>query len=542
MLGDINNPLVTKTELPLKKRDSVYCICSVCNKIFKTRYENTSFICRTCKGIHTKKEQGNLSLSEEAKCKISNALKKSWEIKIKNGENKVPKERLEKRKKTCLKKYGAEFPLQSKEIREKIQKTNIERYGFIIPTKNKDISIKISKAKKQANEKRKETCLQKYGVEFINRNDEIRHRARKKYSYDGLQFDSSWELYFYIYFKDLGKIINRESVKLEYNFNGETRYYFPDFEVDNKLYEIKSLFFFDENNNLINPYDNSLSELYKAKQNCMIKNNVDIITDISLYKDYVEKKYTKDFIKLFRNDLAFPYPYLENTDLGIIRHFHKSIYEASKKGQKSPLDAWQDKELVKQAALNRLKYVGACTPTDILNAFSVAKIASKISVFKPWFAKELIQTYLNDYDTIIDPFSGFSGRLIGSMNCNKHYIGYDINEKHVQESNEIIKYKNYKNCSVDTEDLINAPVRDYSKSNCCLFTCPPYGGKEHWNENNDEVEKTCDEWIDLCLKKHKNCKKYLFVVDKTEKYKKYIVQKIINKSHFGKNNEYIILI
>ena len=533
MLGDINNPLKTKTELPLKKRDSVYCVCSVCNKIFKTRYENTSFICRTCKGIQTKKEQGNLSLSEEAKCKISNALKKSWEIKIKNGENKVPKERLEKRKKTCLKKYGAEFPFQSKEIREKIQKTSIEKYGFITPTKNKDVSIKISKAKKQANEKRKKTCLKKYGVEFINKNDEIRHRARKKYSYDGLQFDSSWELYFYIYFKDLGKVVNRESVKLEYSFNGETRYYFPDFEINNKLYEIKSLFFFDENNNLINPYDSSLSELYKAKQNCMIKNNVNIITDISLYKDYVENKYTKDFIKLFKNDLAFPYPYLENTDLGIIRHFHKSIYEASKKGQKSPIEAWKDKELIKQAALNRLKYVGSCTPADILNAFSVVK---------PWIAKELIQTYLNDYDIIIDPFSGFSGRLIGSMNNNKKYIGYDINEKHVQESNEIIKYKNYKNCSVDTEDLISAPVRDYSKSNCCLFTCPPYGGKEHWNENNDEVEKSCDEWIDLCLEKHQNCKKYLFIVDKTEKYKNNIIKIITNKSHFGKNNEYIILI
>ena len=77
--------------------------------------------------------------------------------------------------------------------------------------------------------------------------------------------------------------------------------------------------------------------------------------------------------------------------------------------------------------------------------------------------------------------------------------------------------------------------------NTALFTCPPYGGKEHWNKNNDEVEMSCDEWIDICLDKYK-VNKYLFVVDKTEKYKNNIVETIENKSHFGTNYEYVILI
>ena len=75
--------------------------------------------------------------------------------------------------------------------------------------------------------------------------------------------------------------------------------------------------------------------------------------------------------------------------------------------------------------------------------------------------------------------------------------------------------------------------------NYAFFTCSPYEDKEIWNEN--EIIKSCDEWIDLCLKKHK-CKKYLFVVDKTEKYKNNIVEIIENKSHIGSNNEYVILI
>ena len=52
---------------------------------------------------------------------------------------------------------------------------------------------------------------------------------------------------------------------------------------------------------------------------------------------------------------------------------------------------------------------------------------------------------------------------------------------------------------------------------------------------------TCDDWIDLCLKQYK-CREYLFVVDKTEKYKANIVETIDNKSHFSKNKEYVIWI
>jgi len=53
--------------------------------------------------------------------------------------------------------------------------------------------------------------------------------------------------------------------------------------------------------------------------------------------------------------------------------------------------------------------------------------------------------------------------------------------------------------------------------------------------------KSCDEWIDLCLQRYK-CKRYLFVVDETEKYRDCVVDTIENRSHFGKNTELIIMI
>lgn len=58
---------------------------------------------------------------------------------------------------------------------------------------------------------------------------------------------------------------------------------------------------------------------------------------------------------------------------------------------------------------------------------------------------------------------------------------------------------------------------------------------------SNETEKSCDEWIDLCIEKHK-CDAYLFIVDKTEKYRDNIVETLTNKSHFGTNEEQIILL
>lgn len=199
-------------------------------------------------------------------------------------------------------------------------------------------------------------------------------------------------------------------------------------------------------------------------------------------------------------DAPFPYPnpdLSDESDIGLIRHFHKSLYGVS----------------------------------------------TKVSVFKPQLAEQLIKRYINDSDIIYDPFSGFSGRMLGAFNCGIQYFGFDINEDHVRESNEIIDYKKIGDmCEVKVQDLITTSPKDYTYlRGTALFTCPPYGGKEHWNENNDEIKKTCDEWISICLEKYK-CKKYLFVVDVTEKYKDFIIEELDSPSLWGKKKEKVILI
>ena len=75
-------------------------------------------------------------------------------------------------------------------------------------------------------------------------------------------------------------------------YNNEHRY-FPDFILDDEFIEIKGDYFFKEDGTMCNPFDHSQDDLFEAKHQCMIKNNVKILTsiDYNFYISYCAKKY-----------------------------------------------------------------------------------------------------------------------------------------------------------------------------------------------------------------------------------------------------------
>ena len=246
------------------------------------------------------------------------------------------------------------------------------------------------------------------------------------------------------------------------------------------------------------------------------------------YPSYDEKRMLEDYERLCRFDNI-----KATLTYSLITNFHKSIWHCHVKNKPSPYEAWYNKDLLKKCIENRFIYKSVLSSQNVLNGFNICKIAPKISLFNPNIAKYLIKKYLNNYQIVFDPFSGYSGRMLGCCSLNKKYIGQDVNEITINESLEI---KNF--LHLDSE-LSCKDIFESSGEYDCLFTCPPYGDKENWNQVIKNI--SCDQWIDECLKRFK-CKNYLFVVDNTEKYKNNVVEEICNKSHFGLNTEKIILI
>ena len=219
----------------------------------------------------------------------------------------------------------------------------------------------------------------------------------------------------------------------------------------------------------------------------------------------------------------------------LIQHFHPSIWKANKKNKPSPFEGWKSINCLLESIENRLKYKGTeLSPKDIRMGLTLSQAAPKVSVMRPSMAKYILKKYAEPYTQIFDPCSGYSGRLLGAASLGKNYIGQDINPKTIQESKNLIEYFELTNVCVNCKNSL-ATKGSYE----CLFTCPPYGDKENWNQDIECLSS--DDWIDICLKNY-TCHRYIFIVDKTVKYQKNIVEEITNNSHLTKSHEYILII
>lgn len=281
--------------------------------------KNTANKAKTTKEL--KYGKGNF-WSDDGKKRIAEANKHNKETRVK------------KLKETNMKKYGAEWASQNETIKEKVASTNTsrygnrcalhgsnqssteeifkEKYGFNSPVKNDAVKNKIKStnmtrygvawpwASKECIEKRKRNYFEKTGYNYPGQNPEVRRNSIKHYEYDNQLFDSSWELAYFIWLKDHNIPFEYQCGELQYEYNGQTKTYFPDFYVNGQYVEIKGPQFF-ENGKMINPWDRTQDDLYEAKHQCMIDNKIKIMTDCSEYLNYIEEKYGKDYMQQFRN-------------------------------------------------------------------------------------------------------------------------------------------------------------------------------------------------------------------------------------------------
>ena len=193
---------------------------------------------------------------------------------------------LERTKARNLERIGCEWYFQTDDFKEKALSTMLSN-GYDHPMHSDEIKSQMS-----AN------YFIKTGYAFPFQNPEVQKRIKGKYFYDDRHFDSSPELAYYIWLKDNGIQFDREPTYFQYEFDGKTRFYIPDFIVEGQYIEIKGDQFFKEDGTMRNPFNSDDDARYEAKHQCMLKNNVRILTteDYMSYIDYVKAKYGEDFL------------------------------------------------------------------------------------------------------------------------------------------------------------------------------------------------------------------------------------------------------
>jgi transcription elongation factor Elf1 len=543
----------------------------------KTQIEKNHLYCRSC----SQKEAmiNHYGVSNTFQLESVKTTIKSKHSQIYNEDREI------KKRKTCLEKYGVDVSSKAEGVKAKQEKTMIERYGFKSALQNKDIKLKSSKTckknfnvdwpqqSKEVREKTMKSCLSIWGVPTIFENKDIQDKQKKTmFSRYGVEYPNQFPEF---YKKAIGiKGKSKPEKKFEEmlknrNFEYEAEYklgnHFFDFVVfknnepkvaididglyyhsllsdpDGKHvtegYDVER-FLYCNNINMLIIDENKLEEGFISLLNMFgisyqefIKNIFNFCKNNSFpYISFEEDRLVKDY-----KNLCNRYEYTYGQDLGksSILHFHKSIWDCTVRNHPSPLKAWTDKDLLLKCIKNRFIYQSNLSSQNILNGFTICNIAPRISLFSASYARYLINKYLAEYNTVFDPFCGFSGRLLGCCSLGKMYIGQDINPKTIEESLKIKDFHKL-NATLTTKNILES-----TGSFDCLFSCPPYNLKEQWGMVLEN--KSCDEWIDICLQNFK-CKSYLFVVDKTEKYKKYIQETKEIKSHIIKSSEQVIFI
>ena len=182
-------------------------------------------------------------------------IREIWKSKNKDELNSI----LEKTRSTCHDHLGVDYPTQSNDVKRKVQKTNFLKWG-----------------------------------KWYCQTDEFAKKCHKRYTnpkYPDMTFATSWEFKVYDFLTENHiEFEYQPNISIPYYCEGTRHYYHPDFLVGDRIVEVKGDHFFRINEetgeeemyltwqgNLSDEEYELKCELYEAKHQCMLSNNVIIL-------------------------------------------------------------------------------------------------------------------------------------------------------------------------------------------------------------------------------------------------------------------------
>lgn len=215
----------------------------------------------------------------------------------------------DKSRQTCIDRYGVDNPWKSNIVKEKIKQTNLERYGsssyfstldFLNSQQDRN-NNRTEEEWFEILEKRRKTCLEKYGVESTSKLPEVKLKAEQtnieKY---GVPYRCLASDFITKYGADskpnleFAKIL--DSLNIEYTREFQLSRYRYDFKVNNILIEIDPTFTHNSTSNFFN--NKGIDKDYHFnKSMCAFDNNYKCVhifdwddIDKIIYIYFIDKK------------------------------------------------------------------------------------------------------------------------------------------------------------------------------------------------------------------------------------------------------------
>lgn len=381
-----------------------------------------------------------------------------------------------------LAEHGVEYNFQIKEKVEKRKKTFIEKYGTDKIQKVKSIKEKTKKSKDLIKEKKEKVeVLPPVLINTPNSTYDIYVELKKDYPDIAYQTKTDvlpWVPDYYI--PSLNLYIDMHTDPIHngrpYLDNKKDKQELLDMEDDNKV----KVWGVDDPN----------------KRKYVVDNHVDWFEFFEPELDYIQKS-----IELFASDYQISYTeeelqkelhgYVNNPGYCSIHVGSNKIvkYFTQRVLFKKEYDLYHDPVMKWKLDNNRLKYIltkrSELTNETIMRGFKIMMQVG-YSFFNPRLFKWFIEKYNLQGKCAYDPCGGWGHRLLGSFLLDK-YIYNDLSHGTNQCVQNMCKWIHREDHTVFYEEDAQTfmPEEDYD----CMFTCPPYYDKQA--DMNTEVYE-CD--------------------------------------------------
>lgn len=217
-------------------------------------------------------------------------------------------------KNTCLQKYGVTNVFASDDVRAELKSRKGEIYGRREENSVKAHGCKVWNNPEKAKatkirryggvwrlEKCRESMVEKYGAPNPMQVSSIREKQQNPaYVLDGVKFDSSWEVYMYVWLRDNGVEFKYHPDAPEFWYakaDGSRHRYYPDFILtkSGEIWEPKGDNSFDEHGNPVKNGWFDWHEKYEYMKSLGVR--FFMKNDIEPFRKYVERKYGPDFVR-----------------------------------------------------------------------------------------------------------------------------------------------------------------------------------------------------------------------------------------------------
>jgi hypothetical protein len=170
---------------------------------------------------------------------------------------------------------------------------------------------------------------------------------------------------------------------------------------------------------------------------------------------------------------------------------HPHRFAARHRGQLSLIEAFNDDATLTRAIQYQQRRGDPTTPASVVRALQ-ALVRSPRN-FPPALARWIVDEYAPEHGTVLDPCSGYGGRLLGAIASTKNvcYIGRDINPDSVRGNQQLAQQ-----LKVDervTQTLASVLDDDWPSADL-IFTSPPYFNIEDYS--NEPGTETYESWRD----------------------------------------------